>query len=80
MNTRWSERVGTEEMHSRRAETLQQHFPMKIPTQCVYVSLHQHFSNKTASNKKNFLRLLCGRKLDDKVPVLQARFSAAYRF
>lgn len=44
------ERVSTEEMHARHAETLHQYFPMKTPTQRVYVSLHQHFSNKPASN------------------------------
>lgn len=80
MNTRRSERVSTEETHCRHAETLQQYFLMKIPTQCVYVSLHQHFSNKPGFNKNHFPRLLCGRKLDVKVPVLQARFSAVYGF
>lgn len=51
MNTRRRRRVSAAEMHSRHAETLHQHFPMKIPTQCVYVSLHQHFSNKPALTK-----------------------------
>jgi len=35
--------VSTEEKHSKHAETLQQYFPMKIPTQCVYFQLHWHF-------------------------------------
>lgn len=35
--------ASTEEKHSKHAETLQQYFPMKIPTQCFYFQLHWHF-------------------------------------